>query len=150
MPASLEMHIAMLESVQADRDRIAVQLAEIDTVERFHKREIERLGGNTAPAVTPPTSIPTPEQVRERGRVVNLPKHEAAALVMREIGHDCGIPEIVNRLLDRGYGHNLKRQNFSNSLFTAINRNKKLFTKKGRGTYSLKEWEGQKSNGKTP
>lgn len=69
-----------------------------------------------------------------------LTRHDACKRVLWEADEALGMPAILDRLREAGYQTHLKRQKLSNACYTALDRKKDMFTKKGQ-KWGLAEWD---------
>jgi hypothetical protein len=142
------MHRAFLEQVRRDKaalqDKIVdlqAELASLEAVEQYHHARAGIVDDSDLSDVDSGLIEGTPPlAVQESQRLLpGASKHEAAKFMLERIGHPAKIGEVLDGLVRNGYGGELDRRIFFNSLYTALNRREDLFRKVGRGLWALRE-----------
>lgn len=145
--AMIAMHRAFLQEIRQKKAAIEVELRSLETVERYHESQLSALG-YTQPRV-PSVSVAQNENATSEPASSDRPpvhaiylsgvsKHSAAKYALENIGKPSRISTIVDWLLRQGYGRELDRRVFFNSIYTAMARRTDMFEKVGEGVWGVK------------
>lgn len=128
------LHESVIKEIDLDINRLEDEIEQLKSVRQYH---LHKLGK----ALKIESEIIESNLFNEEDEGWSeLTRHDACKRVLWEADEALGMPAILDRLREAGYQTHLKRQKLSNACYTALDRKKDMFTKKGQ-KWGLAEWD---------